>query len=103
MACVSYCFKSFTAAVSTHYGATAINIEVYDSTNNRTGLSWKDGYGQRSRLQNSSSGNSRGPFAGHNTGKSRTTITTGGKGLSSKTSDDSQKVIIMDEIRIERG
>ncbi|KAK0877149.1 hypothetical protein LTR87_008978 [Friedmanniomyces endolithicus] len=103
MACVSYCFKSFTAAVSTNYGATAINIEVYDSTNNRTGFTRGGGYGPNSRIQNSNSGGSQGPFVGHIGGQNRTTVTTGNKRLSSQTSNDSQKVIILDEIRVEQG
>ncbi|TKA70636.1 hypothetical protein B0A55_05748 [Friedmanniomyces simplex] len=102
IACVSYCFKSFTAAVSTNYGATAINIEVYDSTNNRTGFTRGGGYGANSKMQSSNSGGSQGAFVGHRGGQNRTTVTTGSKRLSSKTSNDSQKVIILDEIRIEQ-
>ncbi|KAK3071267.1 hypothetical protein LTR53_008949 [Teratosphaeriaceae sp. CCFEE 6253] len=37
IACVSYCFKSFTAAVSTNYGSVASNLEVSDTTNHRSG------------------------------------------------------------------
>ena len=103
IACVSYCFKSFAAAVSTNYGATAINIEVYDSTNNRTGFTRGGGYGPNSRIQNRNSGGSQGPFVGHIGGQNRTTVTTGNKRLSSQTSNDSQKVIILDEIRVEQG
>ncbi|KAK3117250.1 hypothetical protein LTR53_001585 [Teratosphaeriaceae sp. CCFEE 6253] len=102
IACVSYCSKSFTAAFSTNYGSVAINLEVYDTTNHRTGYARSQGYGAGSGAGQSHGGNSSGPLSGR-LGGTRTPVTGGSRRLSSKVSSESQRVIITDEIRMDQG
>jgi hypothetical protein len=94
VACICYCFKAFAAAVSTNYGGVAINIEVYESTNNRI-----DGLPSHWLWEGIPN-----PFA-NNSGTTEATITSGARSntkSSTKTSDSSEKAVIVKEVRVEQ-
>lgn len=99
---VSFCFRSFTNAVSTNYGCTMINLDAYDYNNLSANTSSK----QSSKTTTQPSLPDQ-QFVGHG-GKysSNTIITSGGKPLSasnhrSRKSGESTMVIIEEEVHVE--
>ena len=47
-ACVCYCLRTFVSVLSTNYGSTSINLEVYDTVNGRSTQDYSVGSQQRS-------------------------------------------------------
>lgn len=48
IACVCYCLRTFISVLSTNYGSTTINLEVYDTVNSRSTQGYDVGSKQRS-------------------------------------------------------
>ena len=100
---VTYCFRSFTSAVSTNYGCAAINLDVYEETNGN--LSAYASSRKTSKTPSTCIMGER--FVGHG-GKyhSSTIISAGPKANNSQAtrsrrSGESTMVIIEEEIQIE--
>lgn len=101
---VTYCFRSFTNAVSTNYGCAVINLDVYEETNGNMSA-YADSRRPSRAITNASSRSER--FIGHNGKYSNTTIITAGvrsphkRTMEQRKSGESTMVIIQEEIHVE--
>ncbi|KAK5129557.1 hypothetical protein LTR08_003143 [Meristemomyces frigidus] len=102
IACICYCFRSFTAAVSTNYGSVAINLEVYDTVNGPSGyVPSKVGKGSGASASNNGETSMKSPFSGPNRNNNRKSITGGSKVKGAPKTTASDEVIILEEVRVE--
>lgn len=104
IACICYCFKSFTAAVSTNYGSVAINLEVYDTVNGPSGLvpsKMSASAASHSQASEGSTTDRKVPFSGPDRYNRRTTVTGGPRAKNALHATASDEVMIMEEVRVE--
>ena len=100
---VTYCFRSFTNAVSTHFGCAVINLDAYEETNGNLSV-YANSRKPSKAIASGSLKSER--FIGHNGRYSNITIITGGARSSNKRtmeerkSGESTMVIIQEEIHV---
>jgi hypothetical protein len=101
---VTYCFRSFTNAVSTNYGCAVINLDAYEETNGNLSA-YADSRRPSIAITNASLKSER--FIGHSGRYSNTTIITAGvrspnkRTMEQRNSGESTMVIIQEEIHVE--
>lgn len=91
IACVSYCSRSFTAAVSTNYGSVAINMEVFNTANLRSG------YVQSEPKPHSREGSE--PSVGN--AANAVSVTAGNNTKGTGASNGSQGLVLVHEVQVQ--
>ena len=107
IAAVSYCFRSFTSAVSTRYGSVAIDFEAFEETKGKSGIVLSNIHASRKSSKAKPTTLGEDEFVGYTSKSSRSITISGGprndRSTERRRSGESTVVIIQEEMHVESG